>query len=76
MKDFDHLFLQTRRECPVCGRAFIVPPENVYKLYIGGKWVDFCRYNCFRSEQLKQKPKQNRGAGRRWKKRIEAEDTI
>ena len=75
MREYDNLFSSIRRECPVCGRAFIVPPETVYRLFIDGKWVDYCRYSCFRSIQITIKPKQNR-AGRRWKKRVEAEDTI
>jgi hypothetical protein len=76
MGEYDTLFIQSHRICPVCGRAFIVPPENAYRLYIGGKYVDYCRYSCFRSVQVTLKPAQNRGAGRSCKKRVQAEDTI
>ena len=75
MGDYDNLFISIRKECPVCGKAFIVPPENAYRLYVDGKYVDYCRYSCFRSVQVTLKPAQNRGAGRK-KKRLQAEDTI
>lgn len=75
MKESDKCFELWHRTCPVCGKAFIVPPENVYRLYVDGKYVDYCRYSCFRSVQVTLKPAQNRGAGRK-KKRLQAEDTI
>lgn len=50
------------RKCPVCGKPFILPPENTYKLIIKEKRVDYCSYTCFRVEQKKQeRNKKNKG---------------
>ena len=42
------------RVCPVCGKEFILPIENIYKLTIKGVRVDFCSYTCFRVEEKRQ----------------------
>lgn len=41
------------RVCPVCGKEFIVPPFNVYKLHIKGIMHHYCSYTCFRKIQKK-----------------------
>lgn len=38
-------------KCPVCGKVFILPPENVYKIIKRQKRYDFCSYTCFRVAQ-------------------------
>lgn len=40
-----------QKECPMCGKMFIVPVENVYKLVVKGKTKHFCSYTCFRKMQ-------------------------
>lgn len=52
---FEYDYLESKkRKCPVCGKEFYLPPENVYKLRLDGKHrVDFCSYTCFRVEQKK-----------------------
>lgn len=42
------------RVCPICGRTFIPTYKWVYKKYINGDYVYYCRYNCF---QKSPKPK-------------------
>ena len=42
------------RECPVCGKRFLVPVGNLYKLLVDRKVAHFCSYNCYREVQ-KQK---------------------
>ena len=42
------IFEDRLRKCPVCGKEFIMPPENVYKLVVKGKVVHYCSYTCFR----------------------------
>jgi hypothetical protein len=32
--------------CPKCGKAFIVPPYNVYKERVNGTVVPFCSWKC------------------------------
>ena len=41
-------------KCPVCGKSFIIPTENVYKLQIKGCTKHYCSYTCFRVEQKKR----------------------
>lgn len=35
-------------KCPVCKKHFIKPPENVYKITVGGKQRHYCSYTCWR----------------------------
>lgn len=42
------------RVCPVCGKRFLLPPENTYKLTVKGKRVDYCSYSCYRVIQKRQ----------------------
>lgn len=42
------------RVCPICGKHFLVPPLNVYKLTIKGITYHYCSYTCFRVEQKKK----------------------
>lgn len=34
--------------CPVCGKWFIKPVENIYKVKIRGKLKHCCSYSCWR----------------------------
>ena len=45
------------RVCPVCGKSFIVPPLNVYKLQIKGIVYHYCSYTCYRTIQKKRERK-------------------
>lgn len=49
--------LSPLKKCPVCGKLFPLPPENVYKLSINDRVTHFCSYSCFRVEQKKQEEK-------------------
>ena len=42
------------RKCPVCGKEFLLPPENTYRLKVKGRYRDFCSYTCYRVIQKKQ----------------------
>lgn len=42
------------RKCPVCGKEFLLPPENIYRLKVKRKYVDYCSYTCFRVIQKEQ----------------------
>ena len=53
-KRVDPEYENWERVCPVCGKHFIVPPLNVYKLHIKGIVYHFCSYKCFRVEQKKK----------------------
>ena len=44
----------TEHKCPICGKMFILPPENIYKLKVKGKIQNYCSYTCFRVIQKKQ----------------------
>ena len=39
------------RICPICGKEFILPCENVYKLIIKGRTKHYCSYTCYRVAQ-------------------------
>lgn len=39
------------RDCPVCGKRFIVPAVNLYKLTVAGKVAHYCSYTCYREVQ-------------------------
>ena len=41
----------TEHKCPVCGKMFILPVENIYKLKIKEKTYHYCSYTCFRTIQ-------------------------
>ena len=43
--------------CPECGKHFIIPPENVYKIFTGTVVKHYCSYSCFRKEQKRREPK-------------------
>ena len=34
------------RKCPLCGKDFIVPPQNVYKERVGKEIRPFCSWKC------------------------------
>lgn len=42
------------RKCPVCGKEFLLPPENTYRLKVKGRYRDFCSYTCYRVIQKQQ----------------------
>jgi hypothetical protein len=42
------------RTCPICGKIFYPPQENIYKVYVksgktGYKKVDVCSYHCWKN---------------------------
>lgn len=37
-----------QRKCPVCGKDFIRPSENIYKIVKNYKTIDYCSYTCWR----------------------------
>ena len=37
--------------CPVCGKEFVVPVFNIYKLEVKGRLYNYCKYICFRKAQ-------------------------
>ena len=41
------------RECPACGKRFLVPACNLYKLTVEGKVAHCCSYGCYREMQKK-----------------------
>lgn len=43
-------------KCPVCGKIFIVPVSNIYK--IDGK--HHCSYTCYRVTQKKKESKKSK----------------
>lgn len=49
-------------KCFVCGKEFILPPENVYKVNIKGRDQHLCSWSCLRSfqraKEAKKKPKE------------------
>lgn len=53
-------YLGREVHCPVCGKYFLVPPLNVYKLANRkGDLSHYCSYTCFRKvqkEREKDKP--------------------
>ena len=49
------------KECPICGKGFIKPQSNLYRLKIDGKMVDYCSYTCHN----KAKAKYNKGKPKR-----------
>ena len=38
-------------DCPVCGKHFIIPIENIYKLKVRDGWKHYCSYTCYRAVQ-------------------------
>ena len=38
-------------KCPICGKNFIIPPENIYKFTVNGKLQHYCSYTCYRKVQ-------------------------
>lgn len=48
-------YLGVEKVCPVCGKSFLVPPLNVYKLpNKKDGYQHYCSYSCFRTEQKKR----------------------
>ena len=41
------------KKCPVCGKNFIKPQANLYRISVNGRIVDYCSYTCYRKEQKK-----------------------
>ena len=54
------VFSDRERKCPVCGKVFIVAPENIYKLEIDKKKQDLCSYTCYRVIQKRQERKKRK----------------
>ena len=50
-------------QCPVCGKMFIKPQANLYRLKINGKVVDYCSYTCYSKEKTKQDRKKKKRGG-------------
>lgn len=50
------------RKCFVCGKEFILAPENIFKVLIEGKVKHLCGWNCLRKlereKEAKKKPKE------------------
>lgn len=40
--------MSDRCKCPKCGKTFIKPVENIYRLTIKGKTKHYCSYSCWR----------------------------
>lgn len=62
------------RNCPECGKNFIVPPMNVYKEKVGNFEKPFCSWNCLSAWRKKHKERERIGGGRPVKIRKVAED--
>jgi hypothetical protein len=54
-------------KCSECGKEFIVPQYNIYKLRIGGKNYHYCCYSCYRIAQRREEKAQTERKGRRGK---------
>lgn len=39
------------RVCPVCGKRFLLPVSNLYKLTIRGKVEHYCSYTCYMAKK-------------------------
>lgn len=39
--------------CPMCGKMFVIPPENTYKLRTPHGRENYCSYHCYRKAQEK-----------------------
>lgn len=46
------------RTCYVCGKTFILAPENIYKAHVGGKVKHLCGWNCLRALEKKKAAKE------------------
>ena len=57
--------------CPICGKLFIRPAENIYKMTVEEKLVHYCSYTCFRVVQKEREAKiaEARRAKKRAKRR-------
>ena len=51
--------------CPICGKAFVIAPKNIYKALIGGKVKHLCGWNCLRV--LEKEREANKDAKKRRK---------
>lgn len=43
--------------CPVCGKLFIIPPKNIYKIRNKDGTQHFCSYTCYK--QIKEREGNN-----------------
>ena len=51
------------RKCFVCGKEFILAPENIYKVRIKGRVRHLCSWGCLRVlEKQKEAKEVKRGA--------------
>ena len=48
------------RNCPICGKLFIIPVENTYKLIVNKVTKHYCRYTCYRKAQKELEEKKLR----------------
>jgi len=47
-------------QCAICGKQFVVPFKNLYKVEFAGKVHNCCSYTCYRKAQrAKQENKQS-----------------
>ena len=61
-KKYDNLEYRYRK-CPICDKMYILPTENLYRLTVNGKRIDYCSYTCWIKAQEKYGIKRRRGIG-------------
>ena len=42
------------KTCPICGKSFVLPVQNTYRMVVNKRVVDCCSYTCFRKLQKKE----------------------
>lgn len=53
-------------KCHICGKAFVIPPKNIYKIVIEGRVTHLCSWKCLRvAEREKEAQKEARKADKR-----------
>jgi len=62
MGEFTGSSIFREAKCPICGKIFLVPVQNIYK--VDGK--NLCSYTCFR---IAQKKKSNKKSKSKFKRR-------
>lgn len=50
-------------DCPVCGKSFIIPPKNTYKIRIEGKVIHLCSWKCLRAVEKEKEAKKRAKEG-------------
>lgn len=46
--------------CAVCGKYFIIAPENIYKVTIKGKVMHLCSWSCLVQHRKEREEKKKR----------------